>query len=101
MTLVVIHGDYDVEVAALGEEEKCICGERTDDVPTAALTGFHSWTDLFGFLAAAKKTVLAGVGVDTADADSGFGDTAAHNRTMGTGDGAFDQSGLDLLDRIE
>src|SRR5438270_13742931 len=101
MTLVVIHGDNDVKVAPLCEEEKCICGERTDDVPTAALTGFHSWTDLVGFLAAAKQTVLASVGVDTADADSGFGDTAAHNRSMRAGDGAFDQSGLDLLDGVE
>jgi hypothetical protein len=101
MALVVIHGYNDVEVAALCQEEKGVGGERTDDVPTATLTSFDGWTDLVGFLAAAKETVLASVGVDAADADSGFGDTAAHKRCMGAGDGAFDQSGFDLLDGVE
>ena len=31
--LVVVHGDNDVEVAALGEEEEGVGGERTNDVP--------------------------------------------------------------------
>jgi hypothetical protein len=49
--LVVIHGYYDVKVAAPGAKEKRIGGQRPCNVPASGPTGLDSRFDLRFFLA--------------------------------------------------
>src|SRR6185312_7743741 len=71
VALVVIHGDDQIELAPQASYEDGVGGVRAGDVD-AQRAGFgHRRSDELGVLRA-KDAVLAGVGVESADADAGW-----------------------------
>ena len=76
-------------------------GSGPSHVPALGAAGFDRRRDLVGFLAAAEQAVLAGMRIDGADADLRIGDAGPHQHLMSARDHALDQTGLDLLDRID
>ena len=72
VALIVIHGDDQVEVAALRAIEERVSGERALHVPPAEATPFDGWHDLFFFFPVSEEAIFSGVGIDAADADAGM-----------------------------
>ena len=101
VALVVVHGDDDVEITAGGQIKKRVGGEGALDEPAFLLAGLNGGLDFGGFFAAAEEAVLAGVGIDAADADAGVGDAGVFEGEVGAGDGAFDEGGVDAVDGVE
>ena len=78
MALIVIHGDHHVEIAARGAEEQCVGGKRAFDVPSTGSAGVDGGNDFSFLFAVAEDSVLAGVGIDTANADFSPGDSGVY-----------------------
>src|SRR5690606_37486188 len=72
VALVMIHRYHEVEVAAVGAEEKCIGRQGTIHVPAPSTGLGHGWFDLFALFATPEQPVLAGMRVDPANADPWF-----------------------------
>ena len=101
VTLVMIHRDDDIEIAPAGPEKQGVRRQRSFDVPAAFPAGPHRRLDFRFFLAPSEKSVLAGVRIDTAHSDTRMRESRLVQGLLRSSDGAFDQTRLDPLDRID
>jgi hypothetical protein len=62
LALVVVHGDYGVEVTATGGDEESVGRVRAGYVDPVSLRAFDGWADEF-YLFSAEETTFSGVRV--------------------------------------
>lgn len=70
MTLIVVHGDDEIEVAAHRAEEGGVRRQRSSYIDVLTARALDRGDDLLLLLATSEQAVLAGVRVDPAHRDS-------------------------------
>lgn len=75
MSLVMVAGHDDIEIASAGSEEQRIRREGADYINAFLLSALDAREQLFFFFAVTEQSVLARMRVDSADRDSGIVET--------------------------
>src|SRR4051812_48135914 len=87
--LIVVHGDNQIEVAALSTEKQCVRRQGTLCLDAASLNGADRRLDLFFFLPMTEEPMLTGMRIDPTHADSRMGNARPHQCLMPAHDRAL------------